>query len=318
MMKRIASWVTLAVSLVLIVIGCGKEDGPSTDPDPNNGTPNIAAQTLNAREDMAPGVIDNVSASDPDGDPITFSITTNSNNLFEISEDGELRLAADKKLDYESASSHELVVEVSDGTNSASETITVLVGNVPDEPFITTWKVVDGETLEIPTGGEYTYSCTIDWGDGTVETVSDNTPSHTYETADTYTVKIGIGFPSIEMKDSQSDNNLMSIEQWGEIEWKKLENAFYYCTNMVGNATDAPDLSQVTSLEGMFASAYSFNGDLNNWDVGNVENMVSMFEYAESFNSDLDNWNVVKVTDMSDMFNDAESCKSDISNREVV
>ncbi|TMU55031.1 BspA family leucine-rich repeat surface protein [Flagellimonas algicola] len=317
MMKRIAQWPTVALALVLIVIACGKEDGPSTNPEPGNGTPNIAAQTLNASEDIAPGVIDNVSASDPDGDPITFSIKTNSDNLFKISEEGELSLAADKKLDYESASSHELIVEVSDGTNSASETITVLVGNVPDEPFITTWKVGDGETLEIPTGGDYTYSCTINWGDGTEETITSNTPSHTYGTAGTYTVTIGIGFPSIEMKDSYFDSNLVSIEQWGEIEWKKLENAFNYCVNMIGNATDAPDLSLVTSLEGMFASATSFTGNLNNWDVGNVVNMASMFDYATSFNSNLNNWNVTNVTNMADMFNGAESFNGDIGNWDV-
>ncbi|MGB2527469.1 BspA family leucine-rich repeat surface protein [Flagellimonas sp. SN16] len=305
----------LVLLVILIVQACGKDDSPNPDSNPTNGTPIIKAQTFNVLEDMGPGVIDNVLASDPDDDAITFSITTNSSDLFNISENGELSLASGKALDYETETSHQLIVEVTDGENSANATITINVDNVRDEPFVTTWEVGAGDTLVIPTGGDYTYSCTIDWGDGTVETITSNTPEHTYDADGNYTVSIGVGFPSIEMKDSSSSRDkLTSIEQWGEIEWEKLENAFYFCQNMVVKATDAPDLSKVTSLEAMFYGAISFTGNLNNWDVSNVTNMAEMFQFAILFNSDLNNWDVSKVTDMSYMFNEAESFNGDISN----
>jgi surface protein len=304
----------LVLLVILIVQACGKDDSPNPDSNPTNGTPIIKAQTFNVLEDMGPGVIDNVLASDPDDDAITFSITTNSSDLFNISENGELSLASGKALDYETETSHQLIVEVTDGENSANATITINVDNVRDEPFVTTWEVGAGDTLVIPTGGDYTYSCTIDWGDGTVETITSNTPEHTYDADGNYTVSIGVGFPSIEMKDGSSDYKLTSIEQWGEIEWEKLENAFYYCQNMVGNATDAPDLSKVTSLEAMFYSATSFTSNLNNWDVSNVTSMAGMFDGAIAFNGDISNWDVSKVTDMSDMFYGAESFNGNISN----
>ena len=43
-------------------------------------------------------------------------------------------------------------------------------------------------------------------------------------------------------------------------------------------------------------------GKIENWDVSNVTNMSSMFASAISFNQPLNNWNVSNVTDMDDMF----------------
>jgi surface protein len=47
----------------------------------------------------------------------------------------------------------------------------------------------------------------------------------------------------------------------------------------------------------MFDVAYSFNGDIGGWDVGNVTFMNFMFYFATSFsNHDLSGWNVSQVT----------------------
>ena len=44
------------------------------------------------------------------------------------------------------------------------------------------------------------------------------------------------------------------------------------------------ELSNVTTMGGMFGNASSFNQPLNNWNVSNVEFMVGMFLGATSFN----------------------------------
>ena len=86
-----------------------------------------------------------------------------------------------------------------------------------------------------------------------------------------------------------------------------MENAFSGASNMVYNAGDAPDLSGVTDMSNMFASAAAFDGDLSSWDVSSVTDMNSMFSGASVFNQPLNDWNVSSVTDMSGMFYVARS-----------
>ena len=62
------------------------------------------------------------------------------------------------------------------------------------------------------------------------------------------------------------------------------------------------DVSNVTSMAGMFKGAKKFNQPLDNWDVSNVKNMAYMFHKAASFNQSLNNWDVSNVEDMQGMF----------------
>ena len=62
------------------------------------------------------------------------------------------------------------------------------------------------------------------------------------------------------------------------------------------------DVSNVTSMIGMFLDATSFNQPLNNWNVSKVTDMESMFGNATSFNQPLNKWNVSNVTNMSSLF----------------
>ena len=95
---------------------------------------------------------------------------------------------------------------------------------------------------------------------------------------------------------------LLSVEQWGTQVWTYLAGAFALCSNMDMNATDAPDLSSVTSLAGTFRGIANINGDLSSWNTANVTIMQGMFEGLTSFNSDISNWNTSNVTDMGYMF----------------
>ena len=186
--------------------------------------------------------------------------------------------------------------------------------------FVTTWEVetspyVIHMPVEIHTGA----TATIDWGDDSTTDVSVNgTQQHTYAAAGNYTVAVTGGLGRINLAaDSASADKLKSIDQWGDIEWTTMEEMFWSASNMVYNATDAPDLSSVTSMELMFNSASEFNGDLSSWNVSGVTQMSSMFNGASEFNGDLSSWNVSSVTDMRGMFRGALAFNGDLSSWNV-
>ncbi|SHF05637.1 surface protein, partial [Psychroflexus salarius] len=226
-------------------------------------------------------------------------------------------------------------------------------------PFVTTWQTTSSnEYIAIPTSGgaDITdFNFTIDWGDGTTETITgdDPDPIHMYASAGTYTVSISGTFPWMNLWSSGEANagKLQSVEQWGDIQWESMKEMFGHASNMTYNATDIPDLTNVTDLSYMFRGASSFNGDISNWDLSSVENMNYMFfdatsfnqnintkvinegtpeEYvawdvssvttmlvtfsnASSFNQSLDNWDVSNVTEMYGMFDGASAFNGDIS-----
>lgn len=188
--------------------------------------------------------------------------------------------------------------------------------------FITTWKTDNPGTsnttsITIPTNGTFGYSYDVDWtNDGTFDDLSvSGSIAHDYGVAGTYTVAIRGSFPQIFFLYSGDSNKIVSIEQWGNIVWSNMQWAFTGCTNLISNATDVPDLSTATSLAFAFSNS-SFNGDVSNWDVSNVTYMPGMFASATSFNGDVTNWDVSNVTDMSSMFAQT-SFNGDISNWDV-
>ena len=181
-----------------------------------------------------------------------------------------------------------------------------------DRPFATTWRTASpNESITIPVGRS-TGAYAVDWGDGTVTSVTGDA-SHAYASPGEYQVVISGDFTRIRLSSSPNAEKLQSIDQWGDIQWESMNSAFGGATNMVYRATDVPDLSGVTDMSGMFAYADSFNGDISPWDVSGVTDMSRMFGYAYSFNGDISEWDVSGVTDMSGMFGYATSFNGDIS-----
>ncbi len=188
---------------------------------------------------------------------------------------------------------------------------------LPTDYFITIWQTTTpNESITIPTtGGGYNYS--VDWGDGNVDTGLTGSAIHTYTSAGTYTVKISGDFPRIYFNNSGDKDKILAVEQWGSIAWSSMSGAFYGCSNLDINATDTPDLSNVTSLYAMFKNASSLNANINDWNVSNITNMARMFRDAVSFNQPLDSWDVSNVTTMYNMFRGASSFNQDISSWDV-
>ena len=209
-----------------------------------------------------------------------------------------------------------LTLTVDDGSDSASDTVTLAVRETSDH-FVTTWETdAGGESVTIPGTGTYG----VIWGDG-AETAVTGTATHAYASAGTYTVSISGGLTRIHLDDSGSehanDDRLRSIEQWGDIGWTTMNAAFRGADHMVYNATDAPDLSSVTDMNRMFRDATAFNGDVSSWNVSSVTDMGEMFKFASSFDQPLNGWDVSSVTDMSNMFRAASAFNQNIAGWDV-
>ncbi len=199
--------------------------------------------------------------------------------------------------------------------------------------------------VTIPTNPGFTsYNYTVEWGDGAIDNNVNGDITHTYAAPGIYTISISGDFPAIYFNDENTGDKLKIIEilDWGTIQWQSMENAFFGCENLNFDAINAPDLSQVTTLQNMFRDCLSFNGIVNNWDISNITDisglfynarifnrpldtwntaaitkMSETFYYAQDFNEPLDNWNTASVTDMSSMFYYASDFNQNINNWNV-
>ena len=217
--------------------------------------------------------------------------------------------------------------------------------------FITTWKTDNPGTsadnqITIPTNFSEIYDYTISWGDGTTDTNVRGSIIHTYESPGIYQVSISGLFPRIYFNGdynyySTDKNKILSVDQWGTIDWSSMSSAFSGCNNLEIVAVDEPNLANVSSMNNMFSSctslignifianwdtssvttmkemfsdAVAFSQNISDWNVSNVTDMTAMFRSAKSFNGDINGWNVSNVTTMEEMFSDTEAFNKDISN----
>ncbi|MFV0505830.1 MAG: BspA family leucine-rich repeat surface protein [Bacteroidales bacterium] len=195
--------------------------------------------------------------------------------------------------------------------------------------FITTWKVVAGEEILIPvpdvSGNGAGYDFHISWGDGSdIEHLTSFPYKHTYADAGTYTIKItgifpAICFGAVDLEGSELPEKLMTIEQWGTIEWTYMGYAFTGCQNLtISEYAGKPNLAKVESMEKMFALASKVNSPtISTWDVSNVNNFAGVFKSATAFNQSLNNWNVNKSTNMLEMFYGAKAFNQNLNSWDV-
>ena len=201
------------------------------------------------------------------------------------------------------------------GTNRQ---FTVFIPATPSNPFITTWVATGGEITIPTTGTGYNYDIT--WtnisgtgGDDFDTNVGDgNYLISGLTDGDTYEIAITGDFPRIFFDNTGDKDKILTIEQWGDIQWTGMFRAFYGCSNLTtigGGASNVPDLSGVTNMTQMFHACTSFTGNsnMNNWNTTNVTSMENVFQTATAFNQNISGWNTENVTNMLAMFYQASS-----------
>lgn len=101
----------------------------------NKAPTDLALSKSNIDEDATvDSVVGTLSATDPEGKPLTYTLTDDAGGKFKLltNSSGQTQLVVAGALDYESATSHQVKVSVSDGVNTIEKAFTIAVGDVAD------------------------------------------------------------------------------------------------------------------------------------------------------------------------------------------
>lgn len=158
------------------------------------------------------------------------------------------------------------------------------------------------------------YRLTIDWGDGTKETLQNRSGiplQHTYDETGIYTIRmVGtiLGWDNSNFN-NQDDAKLIDIVNWGPLTLKN-DNSFFQSTNLTYiSADDYPNFRLLSAFEGagtksMFANCSNLTGIKNlaswtpsEWDIDG--DMTTMFNNCTNFNdSGLLAWDYSNIINM--------------------
>jgi surface protein len=203
----------------------------------------------------------------------------------------------------------------------------------------------DQIALPLESGG--TYDFTVNWGDGTNDTITSwnqAETNHTYSSGGIYTLKINGTIIGWRFNNEGDRLKLLEIEEWGVLRLGNGDSYFYGCLNLNISASDILNLtgtsiltrafrgcssideiksiedwdtSKVTNMREMFFNVSAFNQDIGSWNVSSVTDMTGMFYYASAFNQDIGTWDVSSVTCINSMFGGASSFNQDIGSWNV-
>src|SRR5690625_1370266 len=233
-------------------------------------------------------------------------------------------------------------------------TVTIITSPpISGAPFVTIWNTGNSGAsgngqIIIPAHGQYNYTWEnlgdlTQQGDGSATgTIVLSLPA-VGEFKLSMTPTGSNPFHQIKFNDGGDKLKIISVENWGTIEWSSMEKAFYGAENLIINAVGIPNLdnvsdmsyafagtnienvvnmhnwntSEVTDLSSIFENASSFNESIETWDVSNVTDMTKAFKGATAFNQSLNNWEVTNVISMQSMFEGAASFNQPLSSWDV-
>lgn len=208
-----------------------------------------------------------------------------------------------------------------DGDNVNDIEIECVTDQAIGAPFVTIWDTGDDHHLIIQgTGTDYL----IEWeevGEPSNHSSERGTDAHTLNlpSPGIYRVSISGDFTRIttDFLSASELVKLVELEQWGDIQWSSLDQAFLGASNLTISATDVPDLSAVTNMDNAFRFIQAITSDMNGWDVSNVTSLNGTFSFTPSFNQAIENWNTASVTTMNGLFEGATSFNQPIGNWDV-
>lgn len=188
-------------------------------------------------------------------------------------------------------------------------------------PFTITVDTTLGDGLAqftIPTTGTG-YNYDVATSDGQSITGNTGNTTITFPASGTYDIEITGDFPRIYFSNGGDKLKLTDIKKWGSIAWTNLSAAFHGCSNMVMSATDAPNLSNLGSLNAarVFQGCSSFNTSIDHWDTSTLNYAFLMFEGCTSFNQDLNSWDVSNIVEFQSMFQNCTSFNGNVTSWDV-
>lgn len=213
---------------------------------------------------------------------------------------------------------------------AAALSLTGLAGAQATTPpaFVSTWDTRNTSTgssgdtqISLPLRSSGIYNFTVEWGDGTSDTITAyNAPevTHTYATSGVYTVTITGDINGWAFREGGDRLKITDISSWGPLRLGNDNGYFWGAANMQVTATDALDLTGTTDLGYAFAGARLFNNAaISSWDVSNVTSLASIFENATSFNQPLNTWDTANVEVMRAAFYGATAFNQPLDNWDV-
>ena len=130
---------------------------------------------------------------------------------------------------------------------------------IDESMFVTTWdtSLGTGTTVTLALAG--TVDATIDWGNGTIETVTTPGPHlHDYGVNGIYTVSVTGSVTAYNSSGngggSTQRNKLISVDNWGQLGFTSMYFAFY-CSNLVSVPNISGGIEAVTDMSWMFFNA---------------------------------------------------------------
>lgn len=195
--------------------------------------------------------------------------------------------------------------------NASGFTLAAVQIQVFGRPLRFKWSVDSANRkLVLPTLSGLIYNFKVDWGDNVREQITSVPPegvSHTYLRDGIFEVNIWGRFPGLSsffVSNSHLSQNRCRVTEVlsiGETDLRSISPAFEDCKILEKFNGDG-DISQVTSLEGVFRGASATEVDLSTWDTKKVTSLKELFYQFSGTKVLLDSWNTSQVTDMSNTF----------------
>lgn len=182
--------------------------------------------------------------------------------------------------------------------------------------FLTSTGSSNDFQIRLPLESDGVYDFVVDWGDGSSDVITSwnqAEATHTYPFSTVWDIRISGTLKGWSFNNGGDRKKLLDISRWGDLNLGNNGNYFFGAENLVGTATDAPDLTGTTNLTNAFRLAEQLTGGLSAWDTSNVTQMDGMFAQALAFNDDISGWDTGKVTLMDQMFIGTKAFNQDIS-----
>ena len=180
--------------------------------------------------------------------------------------------------------------------------------------FVSVWATTGAlETITIPTQNIGTFNAGVDWGDGTIETITTyNGFSHEYAAIGDHTISITGTFPNIYFNNGGDKLKIKKVLNLGAVGWTRLNNAFFGCTNLTEFTAGSTDTANTSTMQTMFLNCSGLTSlDVSTFDTSSVGNISYMFQGCSGLTSlDLSAFDTSSVATMLRMFNNCNALTS--------